>query len=121
MAIEYDLSCDASCAYNEIDGGLTGTKINYCVNGNCGVPINHCSNATVTTTDSGVSNTTDTSYNCDLKTYIAWQGTDATGAYCSSGGARQSQFVLFGINSAYAAAATSETFTFVYLLFLCLY
>ena len=99
VAIEYDYSdgcagCNtASCITNPAGGG----KI-------CGVPYSQCSSG------SGV-NVTST-YDCDLKFYLAWAGLDATGTYMLSTSQRESRFNEFGLRSAYNSAASSATASF---------
>jgi hypothetical protein len=92
-----DSSCstDTRCTADPslcLDNAFCGVASSQCV-----TSTSSCSNTTV-----GVS-----CFDCNLKIYVAWQGTDSNGRYMSSTGARQSQFRAYGVAAAWGAAAAS--------------
>jgi len=49
------------------------------------------------------------SYSCDIKIYVAWQGTDASGVPCTSLNYVPSRFELFALHPVWQAAAGIQT------------
>lgn len=87
LIVEADNGRVTSLSWDE-DCGICDTD-QQCFDGDCAVPADQCG----------------TLYDCTLKIYIGWIGSDRTGSYMTSAGMRISRFRQFSIRSAYNNAA----------------
>lgn len=73
------------------DGCFGGCPESECVNGFCGVSTASCDDET---------------FDCDLKIYVGWYGTDLSGSYLTSASKRLSQFRTWSVVELFDSASS---------------